>query len=683
MDRNGPATASTHEQRIRAHLEQVLASTALAGSERLRRLLQFLVESALSGRSIDVKEYTIGIEVFDRRPAYDTRTDSTVRVHIGKLRDRLDHYYLTEGRESAVRIELPRGTYIPEFRFIHESPPPPRRTRRSAYGWVAAGVVVAAAMLVFGLRSRPAQPRFQQLTFRRGPVTAARFLADGSVLYSAAWEGQPSAIYVARPDQPDSRPFGAPPGSHLLAVSASTGQVAVALRATVREMPWVGTLAITNLAGAAPREVLDEVSDADFSADGRSLAVIHWVGGHTRIEFPIGHVIYDPAPPVWLSHLRIAPGGDRIAFLEHRTTLGDDEGWVSMVDLHGRKTDLAGRWISASGLAWAPSGREMWFTASESGMNAVPRAVTLSGKSRVLRSMPGRYTLHDAAADGRVLLTQDTGRVRLMYGARGAGERELSWFDGTFFRGMSSDGSTLLFDEEGEAGRTAAGIYTRSSDGSAAVRLGDGWAIALSPDAKWVLGRWRQADPPRLVVFPVGPGESRQLEPGGIDFREEGTWFPDNRHFLAVGNTRGRPVRCWRVDRLGGAPEPVTPEGIAGQVLSPDGAYVLAHDAAMQWSYWPVSGGAARPMTVLRPGDAPLRWGGDGAYLFVRRGAGPVQIDRIRIRDGYRETWQLLRPSDPAGITEMYGAGVSADGERYAYCFMRVFSDLFVADRLE
>jgi TolB-like protein len=111
------------EEAVRRHLEEIVSSKPFAGSERLRRFLRYLVEQTLAGQGALLKEYTVGLDVFQRGPDYDPQVDSTVRVHAGKLRDKLREYYLTEGRDATVRIELPKGSYVPAFR-LEEAPPP-------------------------------------------------------------------------------------------------------------------------------------------------------------------------------------------------------------------------------------------------------------------------------------------------------------------------------------------------------------------------------------------------------------------------------------------------------------------------------------------------------------------------------------------------------------------------------
>lgn len=100
---------------IRSQLELVLRSRAFFQSHRIRRFLRFVVEESLLGQPHRLKEYLIGLEVFDRREAFDPRVDSIVRVEARRLRYKLEEYYRTEGREDSIRIVLRKGSYVPIF----------------------------------------------------------------------------------------------------------------------------------------------------------------------------------------------------------------------------------------------------------------------------------------------------------------------------------------------------------------------------------------------------------------------------------------------------------------------------------------------------------------------------------------------------------------------------------------
>src|SRR2546425_6105865 len=118
------------EHAIREHLSVLLSSTAFAQVDRLKRFLRYVVEETVAGRSENLKEYSIGVEVFDREVSFDPRTDPIVRVQARRLRARLSLYYENEGRHQQIRIELPKGGYAPVFH--PDGVPSPKRTVATA-----------------------------------------------------------------------------------------------------------------------------------------------------------------------------------------------------------------------------------------------------------------------------------------------------------------------------------------------------------------------------------------------------------------------------------------------------------------------------------------------------------------------------------------------------------------------
>ena len=100
---------------VRTALERILASRTFAGADRLSRFLRFIVEHTLAGRADEVKEYLLGVEVFDRTDAFDPRLDTIVRVEARRLRARLADYYRDEGGADPLVIDLPKGAYVPSF----------------------------------------------------------------------------------------------------------------------------------------------------------------------------------------------------------------------------------------------------------------------------------------------------------------------------------------------------------------------------------------------------------------------------------------------------------------------------------------------------------------------------------------------------------------------------------------
>jgi hypothetical protein len=242
---------------------------------------------------------------------------------------------------------------------------------------VAAGSLAALAAVFWAggaLKPIPS-PVFKPLTFRRGTVTAARFAPDGqNVIYSAAWEDSPHPeVFSTRIDGVASRPLGVS-DSDLLAISPQ-GEMAL-LQHWRRNLGWQrsGMLARLPLSGGAPKEMLDGVQDADWARDGSRLAVIRG-GPQYQLEFPVGHVLAKVTG--WFSYPRISPDQQHIAFFEH--PIGDDRGDVCVVDLEGHKRVLSPGWSSLDGLAWTPSGNEVWFAGSNTGNSRALYAVSLRG----------------------------------------------------------------------------------------------------------------------------------------------------------------------------------------------------------------------------------------------------------------------------------------------------------------
>ncbi len=668
---------------VRAELEAMLASPAFASPERLRRLLRYLVEKALAGQGGELKEYAIGLDVFDRDPGYDPRVDSTVRVHAGKLRDRLREYYLSAGKESPVRIEIPKGTFVPVFAFpeapkAQDTPRPvPRRGLLLAViGTAAAGMVAGA--LWQAARTATPLPVFSPVTFRRGMISGARLGPDGqTVVYSAAWEGKPLELYLTRPGMPDSRSLEMP-GVHLLAMGPN-GEMAVGMRALYRGFfQFGGTLARASLSGGMPRELLGDTSAADMGPDG-TLAVVRRVAGRDRVEWPSGRVVFEAPPAGWLGDVRISRDGSRIAFLAHPVN-GDNLGSLYMADRQGVRR-LGGEWSGIQGTAWGPGGREIWFAASPTAKDHELYAMGLSGRRRTVWSAPESFVLHDIAGNGRVLLSLENVRMHVMAQPAGeTAEREVSWLDGGCSCGLSQDGKALLIGEGGIGGGPRMSVYLRSLSGATAVRLGDGIPLALSPDGAWALA-FRHDSPQHPVLLPVGAGSARDVTGDGIRFVERGSWLPDSRRFLLMGRAGDRPLRTYIARLDGGAPEPLTPEGVRGLVLSPDGGRLLVRSEAGKWMVFQMGTGRMTPAEGLS-GLNPVAWSETADVVYARGGDIPARIYRVNLQSGKRNEWRQLMPVDAAGAMAIQHVQVTPSGNAMAYTYFQFDARLFVVDGL-
>jgi hypothetical protein len=542
----------------------------------------------------------------------------------------------------------------------------------------------AVAGLLIGTRTASGPvPTFHELTFRRGALTAARFAPDPrSAIYSASWEGNPQSVYISSPNSTESRDLGLPQ-TEVLAVS-SAGQMAVLRRFRVADnaFTYVGTLAQLSVGADAPRDLLDNVEAAAWTPDGTALAVVHSAGGKDRLEYPIGKVLYETTG--WISDPRFSPRGDRIAFIDH-PLLGDDGGVVSAIDLNGKKSDLTERWASAIGLAWNPSGDEVWFTATATGFSRSLRGVTLSGKLRELLTAPGTLTLHDTGAGGRALISRDAlraGAVGLLPGE--TKERDLSWQDWTVPSSLSQDGKVLLFTEAGEAGGGDYAVFVRETSGTSAVRLGEGSSRALSPDGKWALVQRQSMTPPDFVLLPTGVGQQRTLPTGNIIPRD-GRFLPDSKRLVFEGHEESHGSRLFIINLDSGQPRAITPEGfrLRGTALSPDGKFIVAIGSDGLYLL-PLEGGQPQLISGSGPGDLPLHWENDDQILLIgNRGETSCPTFRLDLKTGTRTPWRSFSPVDTAGVVASSCPLMSADEQHYVFGYTRSLSDLFLVEHLK
>ncbi|HEY3172811.1 MAG TPA: protein kinase [Thermoanaerobaculia bacterium] len=550
----------------------------------------------------------------------------------------------------------------------------PARRRLPSWLVPAAALVVGAAVGIAALKlvggSQPvSNAQLQRLTFKRGTVVSAHFAPDGrSIIYAAAWEGKPIEIYTTRPESPESRSLGLPPAA-LLAVSPA-GDLAISLGwRPVLGWESLGTLARVPLDGGAPREVLENVMDADWSPDGKELAVVHETGHSRRLEYPIGKVIYETVG--WISHPRVSPDGKLVALIDHPQR-GDNLGRVLALDATGKKR-LEGP-DAGTGLAWSKDGKEVWYSGATLG------AVTLSGKARNVANFMGFTTLQDVSRDGRALLSRANWRREIVAIAPGETEgRNLTWLDWSFPTAISDDGKTVLFDEQNVPVYLA---YLRKTDGSPAVLLGKYHSIDLSRDGKWALVADQTGK--QLTILPTGAGQSRTLPNEGIVYQGS-LFFPDGRRILSAASEPGRGSRFYVQDVDGSKPRPISPEGVnlLPGCISPDGRTIAALGPERRIMLYPTEPGEPRPAPGLLPDELPIRWTADGRAIWAfRQNEAPARIYRVDMTTGVRSLWKELTPPDPAGVLTMGPILMTPDGKSYVYSYRRTLDELFLVEGL-
>ena len=532
-------------------------------------------------------------------------------------------------------------------------------------------------------------PTFQKLTFRMGSVDSAVFAPDGeTILYSARWGRSPPEVFSTRAATRGSRPLGLT-DALILAVS-SREELAFLVRPRLSTWQvFEGTLARAPMAGGTPREVLEGVLDADWSPDGKDLAVIHVVGERYRLEYPIGKVLYDPDPPTWMSNLRLSRRGDQVAFVEHPVP-GDARGAMVVMGLDGQRRTLASGFTAVGGTSWSPKGDEVWFSATRASGGAHQiHAVSLAGRERLLYEMPGAFGVLDVSRRGEVLGDLHSGGAQVRARARGAAEEaELPASDLSFLSDLSDDGTQVLGTDTGEGGGPNFAFYLQKTDGSPPVWLGEGDGQALSPDGRFVLAVLVHAKPEQLIVVPTGAGETRTLEPGPVVRYSRAVWDPTGRRVVFSGFDGQDVERVYLQDADGGPPKAVTTDDVGlpriGRPVSPDGRRVVALGPDGLPALYPLAGGEPVALPGLGETDVPMCWTPDGRELWVARYEDtPPRIERVEVASGRARPWNRLGLSAPSGLRGQYRVLVTPDGESYAYGFGRRESDLYLTSPLK
>ncbi len=550
--------------------------------------------------------------------------------------------------------------------------------------WVAGAAVLAGLGIFAGSKLRPAEsPTFQRLSFERGTVYSARFTPDGrNILYGASWSGHPLEIYTTLADAPQSRPLGIT-SADMLGLSRNN-ELAIVLRGQHgSRLDFInGTLARTPLAGGAPREIEQDVRWADWNPKNE-LAVVHHANGKIRLEFPIGNALYETAGDI--SYIRFSPDGQKIAFMDHPTRY-DDRGSVAVIDLGGQKTTLTPEYGSEDGLAWSPNGNEIWFTAAERGYDRSLWGVSLSGHLRKILPAAGGLTLQDVAPDGRVVASFDNERVAMEWSGKDPNKvQDLTWYNWTIAKDISRDGQWVLFEESSEPAGSDYAVGIRKTDGSPPIRLGDGSVGGLSPDGKWAIAI-SPGSLDHVRLLPVGPGQAREIPLPGLETLETGSahFLPDGNHIVVNGRERGHLGRTYLVNLSGGAPKPLTPEGVHASLASPDGKYLVGGTSSNHsLTVFSLSGAAPFPVPI-EDDYSVAQWADDSKAVYVYRvGDLPLKVYRCEISSGKMTPVRDLIPADPGGVVSIAPVVMNLQGTAFAYSYYQTLSVLYVISGLK
>jgi eukaryotic-like serine/threonine-protein kinase len=651
------------------------------------------------GKTVDKRAdiWAFGVvlcEMLTGRPLFSGETVSDILVEvIGKEPDlsALPAFSRSIAERCLRKDARKRWQAIGDVRIaLEEGPPaataaPVVQKKGNGLPWAIATIVaIISGVAVLLGRGKTPNVKYTMVTFREGILGAARFSHDGqTIVYSGEWEGQPPQVYTNRVGGLESRDLGI--ASTTVASVSSADELAV-FRDCERifVVDCGGTLATVNLAGGSPRDVSGHIAYADWSPDGQQLAVSKFSSDGAALEFPRGHVLYQQKTG-WFGHPRFSRDGSRIAF-ENHPLLNDDEGEIDVVDMKGQRSVLSPGWLSVEGLAWSADGNEVWFASNSTttGWADSIRAVTLSGKQRVVVSLPAVIRLHDIASDGRALLSQEQWRVQLMGFFPGdKQEHPYSWLGSTDPTAISNDGRSISFNEDGAVNITDdVGCYVRSTDGSPPVSVGSGDAT-LSPDGKWIATSAHASR--KLMLQPVGLGEPKELPtPGIVDFGRT-AWSDDGRFLVYEAQTEQQDWNVYAQSIASGSPVLVQRGGRNSfPKLSPDGAIVALRKDRGGINLYHLNENGSSPVALkgVEEDEYPVRFANGGKSLLVANANGhELVLTLVDLAGGKRALWKRFQ-SQHVVLSAMEIALATPDLKYYAYPAPRNSSTLYLVNNL-
>jgi Tol biopolymer transport system component len=596
--RNVP-TARTDAEAARRQLDRILASPGFLRNERMSRFLRFLAERHLEGQVNLLKESVIAVEVFGRKPDHDPTHDSIVRTEAGRLRGRLAEYYMGEGREDAIVIELPKGGYAPAFHLREPAAAPAltgKKTRRRVW-LAAAAVAVVLAIAAIGWaqkterfwRSPVGEVRFQTVTDFDGTEQAASVSRDGKfIAFLSNRDGQ-TDVWVT---QSGSGRFHnlthgsavelVNPSVRVLGFSPDGSLVTFWTRTPAGQGGKIGVWAIPMLGGQS-RPYLEGAAEFDWSHDGSRLAYhtaasgdpLFVSNGTTPAEAPIftapaGQHSHFPlwAPDSGFIYVVYGALPDKLDIWRIKPTGGMPEritshnGQVSHPVLLNRRTLMY--------LASDPDGSGPWLYSIDV-ERRIPHRLTFG---------PDRYTSLAATADGkRLVLTRASPKSTLWRMRINAPSAEPSppvrivLSPATTFSPRLGPDYLICVSSSG----TSQSIWKQANGTDTELWRGEGAQIigspAISPDGGHIAFSVRQ-HAQTLLYMMQADGTNTRIVVDSLDLQGSPAWTPDGRSISLAANDHGVP-RLFKLPVDGGPPAAFLRDYSVDPEWEPSGRYMV------------------------------------------------------------------------------------------------------------
>jgi Tol biopolymer transport system component len=694
---SGKRADSIEAAAVRDQLVRIRASDILSGAERLRRFLSFVVEETLEGRSAQIKEYVVGVEVYGRPGTYDPRTDSIVRVEASKLRTRLQQYYDTVGRNDRIIITIPKGGYVPAFENRQTAQRPvgsflPHPWRLTIAGGVIGLALGLAAFVVSPDRSRAPIPLPIALTTYKGQQRAPSISPEGSRV-AFSWDGADEAnfsIYVKPLDSPspmrlttagadDNYPAWSPDGRRL--AFTRNGQLYIIPAEGGRESR------ITPASGISVVWTRDGLGIVISDRESDSWPFAAWVvslrdGSRRQITHP-------PAGSFGDYNFSLSPEGRSLVFTRQSANFASSD--LYLIPIAGgseRRLTNLNNWIFGS--TFLPGGDQILFSTRRSDEPSLWRLRLSTMTQDLISDVPALLPSAAPArsGNGATVVFQSKALSVNMVEIDPASQARKPIAPTTRIDALpqySPDGSRIAFASNREG---AWAIFLSDRNGAILRKVAplSGYegvgAPRWSPDGVRLVYDARRAGASHIAMIDLKSGDHHMLTHGeSVDVRP--SWSLDGRAIYFASNRSGAR-QVWKIPAAGGEPAQITRGGGFAPVESPDGRAVFYVKTPAEQGLWRTlpSGG---PEVLVCKGVA------DGLWSVARDG---VKSDIYFIEQAYQEKApKKLARCDPESGREVTildlekggglypGLSISNDG-RVLYTSQTTRSELMMIDGL-
>jgi Tol biopolymer transport system component len=594
---------------IRKAVERVAASRVFRQSERMCRFLRFVVEHALRDDLGQLKEAAIGVNVFDRDPAYDPKSDPIVRVEARRLRRKLQQYYESEGVEEQLRIEVPKGHYAPQFQLRENNPEPepllayqpmlPPQPVRS-YRWLAwtgmgLAILAACGSVILWHEARRGQPiadtALAPITSYVGNEFDAAVSPDGRQV-AFVWDGDRdnydiyvkltdvgSAVRLTTDTAHDLHPAWSPDGRYLAFLRVSRDrQDVIVIPSLGGPERRVTSIASEVAAWRADATQMSGMPGPAWSPDGKWLAVTDHVGtggAYGLFLVPLGggarRQVTFPAGSANDFYPAFSLDGRYLAFARMTSNSSSDVYFVRLSD--GKQRQLTHDQRDVRGLAWMPDSRSLVLSSNRSG----PHALWLLGLDGELRLVPTNAqtaTQPAAARDGWIAYTNAVQNTNIWLRRGPASRMVIGSSSRNNSPQLSPDGSRIAFVSDRSGSWE---IWTASADGSHPVELThfSGPMVGTphwSQDMKWIAFDARPEGLAAVFIIPAEGGVPRRLNTNAYEERMP-NWSNDGQ-WIYFNSNRAGTVQLWKAHPDGSNPVRLTNRVAYDSGESPDGRYV-------------------------------------------------------------------------------------------------------------